>query len=57
MSLKKIDDNINAIIKSLKPIKYKFSKESLKHDGFFKSSSVEMLEKNLNAAKKPPDNF
>ena len=57
MSLKKIDDNINAIIKSLKPIKYKFSKESMKHDGFFKSSSVEMLEKNLNSAKKPPDNF
>ena len=57
MSLKKLDDNFNAIVKSLKPIKYKFSKESLKHDEFFKKSSVEMLEKNLNAPKKSPDNF
>ena len=57
MSLKKFDDNFNAIVKSLKPIKYKFSKESLKHDEYFKKSSVKMLEKNLNAPKKSPDNF
>ena len=57
MSLKKIDDNFNAIVKSLKPIKYKYSKESLKHDKYFKNSNVEMLEKNLNAPKKSPDNF
>ena len=57
MSLKKIDDNFNAIVKSLKQTKYKFSKESLKHDEYFKKSSLKILEKNLNAPKKSPDNF
>jgi hypothetical protein len=57
MSIKKFDDNFNAIVKSLKPIKYKYSKESLKHDEYFKKSGLEILEKNLNAPKKPPDNF
>ena len=57
MSLKKIDDNFNELVKSLKQTKYIFSKESLKHDKYFKNSNVEMLEKNLNAPKKSPDNF
>ena len=48
MSYKKFDDNFNSIIKSLKPIKNKFSRQSLNHDKYFKKSSIESIEKNLN---------
>ena len=54
---KKFDDNFNSIIKSLKPIKDKFSKQSIKHDNYFKKSSLEVLEKNLYGPKKSPENF
>ena len=57
MSLKKFDDNFNSLVKSLKPIKYKYSKESIKHDKTFKKLSIGQLEKNLNIPKKPPENF
>ena len=57
MSLKKFDDNFNSIIKSLKPIKDKFSKQSYKHDKYFKKSSLQALEKNLYGPKKSPENF
>ena len=36
MSYKKFDDNFKSIIKSLKPIKDKFSKQSFNHDKYFK---------------------
>ena len=55
--LKKFDDNFNSIIKSLRPIKDKFSKQSYKHDKYFKKSSLEILEKNLFGPKKSPENF
>ena len=54
---KKFDDNFNSIIKSLKPIKDKFSKQSIKHDKYFKKSSLEVLEKNIYGPKKTPENF
>ena len=54
---KKFDDNFNSIIKSLKPIKDKFSRQSIKHDNYFKKSSLEVLEKNLYGQKKSPENF
>lgn len=54
---KKFDDNFNSIIKSLRPIKDKFSKQSIKHDNYFKKTSLEVLEKNLHGRKKPPENF
>ena len=57
MSFKKFDDNFQSIIKSLKPIKDKFSKQSFKHDEYFKKSSFETLEKNLHGPKKSPENF
>lgn len=57
MSLKKFDDNFNSLIKSLKPIKDKFSKQSYQHDKYFKKSSIEALEKNLYGPKKSPENF
>ena len=57
MSFKKFDDNFNSIIKSLRPIKDKFSKQSFKHDEYFKKSSFETLEKNLNGPKKSPETF
>ena len=57
MSYKKFDDNFNSIIKSLKPIKIRFSKQSLRHDKLFKKSSFETIEKNLNGPKKSPESF
>lgn len=57
MSYKKFDDNFNSIIKSLKPIKLRFSKQSLYHDKIFKKSSLETLDRKLNGPKKSPENF
>ena len=55
MAYKKFDDNFNSIIKSLKPIKNKFSRQSLSHDKYFKKSSIESIEKNLNGQKISPE--
>ena len=57
MSLKKFDDNFNSLIKSLKPIKDKFSKQSFKHDKYFKKSSIEALEKIYMVQKNPQKIF
>ena len=57
MSYKKFDDNFKSIIKSLKPIKDKFSKQSFNHDKYFKKSSLEILGRNLYGPKKTPENF
>ena len=57
MAYKKFDDNFNSIIKSLKPIKNKFSRQSLSHDKYFKKSSIESIEKNLNGQKISPENY
>lgn len=57
MSFKESDDNFKTIIKSLRPIKDKFSKESYKHDKYFKNLNFETLEKHLFGPKKSPENF
>ena len=57
MSYKKFDDNFNSIIKSLKPIKDKFSRQSFNHDKYFQKSSFETLEKNISGPKKSPESF
>ena len=57
MSLKKFDENFNSIIKSLKPLKEKFSVQSYMHDKYFRNYSLNSLKSNFVAPKKPPDNF
>ena len=60
MSSKKEEDNFDTIVnslKTLKPIKFKFSNQSIKCDKYFKNLNIESLEKKLHQKGKPPPTF
>ena len=57
MSQPKYEDNFDSIINSLKPIKYKFSNQSIQIDKYFKNLNIESIEKKLHSKGKPPGRF
>ena len=57
MSSGKEDDNFDNLVNSLKPIKYKYSNQSLKLDKLFKKLNIESIEKKLHSKGKPPATF